>query len=278
MKGYIKKLLREGLITESYEMVPYDYDVDLSDYDIDENEAYDKVHQIAKDGGVRILNDKDLNGILIDTNNNIVIGGLWVSSNPETFSFDIAIDSGYHNMGLSNQLIKAAIDVFKEQKDAYDDLKMEVSVINPKLASILANKYGFHKIPDMGQNEVLMGLKENFEEPSDWTNTSWEDNGIKITIEDVINHIGNETRIELVSSLVSKLSSRLNRLELDDDRVMNADLKHPIILVFRDGEYEYILDGNHRLAKAIKEKVKTIKVKVLNLDSPNTPEKFKELL
>jgi len=161
MKTLIKKLLREGLIKESYELIPYYDDVDLSDYNIDEDEAYNEAHEIAKDGGVQILRDKELHSLLLDTNGNRVIGGLWVSNDSNVFSFDVAIDSGYQNIGLSDKLIVAAIDEFNQQKEVYgDDLEMEVDVINPKLASILANKYGFYKTADIDQNRVLMSLNE----------------------------------------------------------------------------------------------------------------------
>lgn len=159
MKTLIKKLLREGLLKESYEMVPYYDDVDLSEFNMDEYEAADDAHEIAKDGGVNILSDKELNGLLIDTSASKVIGGLWVSNDSDEYSFDIAIDSSYQNMGLSNKLITAAIDEFNQQKEVYgDDLKMEVDVINPKLAKILANKYGFYKVADIDQNRILMSL------------------------------------------------------------------------------------------------------------------------
>ena len=60
-------------------------------------------------GGVTILRDKELNGLLIDTNNNRVIGAILVTNDNENFSFDIAIDSGYQNMGLSHKLIQASL-------------------------------------------------------------------------------------------------------------------------------------------------------------------------
>ena len=166
MKHLIKKLLREGLLNEKYELVPYHDDVDLSEFDIDidEYEAADEAEKIAKDGGVRITRHKELNGLLIDTNNNRVIGAIWFSNDNEKFSFDIAIDSGYQNMGLSHKLIQAAIDEFNYRKDdAGDDFKMEVDVINPKLAKILANKYGFYKVADISQDRILMSLDESMD-------------------------------------------------------------------------------------------------------------------
>jgi len=150
--------LYKKVLEESYDLVPYYDDIDLSDYDIDEYEAYDEAHQIAKDGGVTILRDKDLSGILIDSSNRKVIGGLWIGITNDIFSFDIAIDSSYQNIGLSHKLIIGAIDEFNQNKDVYDNLKMEVDVINPKLALILKNKYGFYKIADLSQNRVLMSV------------------------------------------------------------------------------------------------------------------------
>ena len=44
----------------------------------------------------------------------------------------------------------------------------------------------------------------------------------------------------------------------------------------KDGQYTYVLDGNHRLQKAV-ELDKPLKAKVLNLDDPKTPEKYREL-
>ena len=96
MKHLIKKLLREGLLNEKYELVAYHDDVDLSEFDIDEYEAADEAEKIAKDGGVTILRDKELNGLLIDTNNNRVIGAIWFSNDNENFSFDIAMN--YHHL------------------------------------------------------------------------------------------------------------------------------------------------------------------------------------
>lgn len=157
MRDKLKILLREGLLGEGYELLPYYDDVDLSEYGIDEYEAADMAHEIAKDGGVKILSDKELNGILIDTQNSVVIGGLWVSNDTEKYSFDIALDSNYQNLGISSYLINAAIEEFNYQKDVYgDELVMEVDVINPKLAEILTKKYGFTIVGHLGADRVLM--------------------------------------------------------------------------------------------------------------------------
>jgi disulfide oxidoreductase YuzD len=112
----------------------------------------------------------------------------------------------------------------------------------------------------------------------DWKDTSWEDNDGKITIGDVLDYIGDNIRNISVVDLQNKLKSQLDKVTKDEDRIMKADLKYPIILVQKDGEFSYVLDGNHRLAKAIMTGEEYIKAKVLYLDDKNTPEEFKRLL
>ena len=48
-------------------------------------------------------------------------------------------------------------------------------------------------------------------------------------------------------------------------RAMKSDLKYPIIITKNKGKYNMVLDGNHRLHKAIKSGVETIEAKVLDL-------------
>jgi len=157
-KKFVGKVLSESSIGERYILLPYSDDNEhFEEYGIDEYEAYEQAHEVAKNGGVTILRDKRLSEILIDTVDSKVIGAIWVSDDSDKFSFDIAIDSGYQNMGLSSKLIKSAISEYEMQKEAYgDDFKMEVDVINPKLAQILQSKYGFHKVADLGPTRVLM--------------------------------------------------------------------------------------------------------------------------
>ncbi len=60
-------------------------------------------------------------------------------------------------------------------------------------------------------------------------------------------------------------------VERDPNRVEAADLSYPIILVRSEGEFISILDGQHRVVKAIRDAV-NIRAKVLDLDL--TPEEF----
>ena len=55
---------------------------------------------------------------------------------------------------------------------------------------------------------------------------------------------------------------------LKPDRVRAADPEHPLIVVVKGGEYQYILDGNHRFANAVKTG-KDVKVKELDIEEYN---------
>ena len=123
------------------------------------------------------------------------------------------------------------------------------------------------------RTKELMGIiNEN------WRDTSWEDDDGKITIGDITDYIGNDVRNISVTDLQNKLKIQPATVTQEKERIMKADLQYPIILVQQDGEFSYVLDGNHRLAKAIMTGEQYIKAKVLYLDDKNTPEEFKRLL
>jgi hypothetical protein len=112
----------------------------------------------------------------------------------------------------------------------------------------------------------------------DWKDTSWEDDDGKITIGDIVDYIGDNVRNISVVDLQNKLKIQPSEVTQERERIMKSDLQYHIILVQKDGEFSYVLDGNHRLAKAIMTGEEYIKAKVLYLDDKNTPEEFKRLL
>ena len=126
------------------------------------------------------------------------------------------------------------------------------------------------------RTKELMGIIN--EQGENWKDTSWEDEDGKITIGDISDYIGNDIRNISVSDLQNKLKIQPSTVTQEKERIMKADLQYPIILVQKDGEFSYVLDGNHRLAKAIMTGEEYIKAKVLYLDDKNTPEEFKRLL
>ena len=112
----------------------------------------------------------------------------------------------------------------------------------------------------------------------DWKDTSWEDDEIKITIGDIVDYIGNTVVDIPISYLKKVLKTQLDKVTKEEERIMKADLQYPIIVVKKDGNITYVLDGNHRLQKAIMTGEEYIKAKVLDMDNPDVPQAFTRLL
>ena len=109
----------------------------------------------------------------------------------------------------------------------------------------------------------------------DWRDTSWETDDGKVTIGQVVDYLGEKT----VDINVLELSQQIPRRPTTAAaRVAAASLEFPIMVVKFGGKYQYVLDGNHRLQKAIDEDVESIKARILDLDNPKTPEVFKKVL
>ena len=85
---------------------------------------------------------------------------------------------------------------------------------------------------------------------------------------------GNEYNVDIN---VLELSQQLPSLPTQGaERVAAASLEYPIIVVKSDGQYRYVLDGNHRLQRAIDEEVESIKAKILDVSAEaKTPERSK---
>tara|TARA_R110002051_G_scaffold246452_1_gene306143 strand:- start:173 stop:580 length:408 start_codon:yes stop_codon:yes gene_type:complete len=116
----------------------------------------------------------------------------------------------------------------------------------------------------------------------DWQDTSWENDDDKVTIGEVVDYLGEKTVPIKVSDLTKQIPSLFDdeyRQSVEGrKRIETASLEFPIIVVKNKGQYKYVLDGNHRLQRAIDdEKVETIKAKILVLDDEETPERFKKM-
>tara|TARA_R110001606_G_scaffold88112_2_gene198309 strand:+ start:2044 stop:2460 length:417 start_codon:yes stop_codon:yes gene_type:complete len=117
-----------------------------------------------------------------------------------------------------------------------------------------------------------------------WEDTSWSlEGGEKVTIGEIDKYLGNETvDVDPVKVKDQVLKARgKDRLPVgqgitSQERVDAADLSFPIIAAMQGGKYISVLDGNHRLQKAVDHN-KPLKAKILDLDNPETPEKYKEL-
>jgi len=81
--------------------------------------------------------------------------------------------------------------------------------------------------------------------------TTWDN----VHIDDIFKIIGKscEEGRKCEPMRASQLRQRLKNkpsVNLDPDRVEKASLDFPLIVVVDNGEYQYIMDGNHRFAKA----------------------------
>ena len=121
---------------------------------------------------------------------------------------------------------------------------------------------------------LLENWNKFINENKSWRDTSWETDEEKVTLGEIDDFLGNKT----VDLNVLELSNQIPPLPTrGEERVAAASLEFPIIVVRKGGDFKYVLDGNHRLQKAINQKVETIKAKILDLDNPETPKTFKRM-
>lgn len=104
------------------------------------------------------------------------------------------------------------------------------------------------------------GTEQLFHETTG-ANTSWEDGDVKITLQDVLKLSSKPERID-----PREFKPLLINVSRDPERIDSADLSFPIIVSTREGKPEKILDGQHRVVKAIKTQ-QPIQVRYLDLDS-----------
>ena len=99
--------------------------------------------------------------------------------------------------------------------------------------------------------------------------TYWESAGGKITLLELLEYTSEEEVMD-----PKMFESLLPKVDRKEERISNADLSYPIIVTVHSGEYKYVLDGQHRLIKAIRDN-KTVKVR--SLDFNTMPKKIKDI-
>ena len=111
--------------------------------------------------------------------------------------------------------------------------------------------------------------------------TSWQnDEGDKITLIDLLDAT---EKIPVRNISVNKIKSKLLTWNDDDEEVAKiekSDLQYPILIfVDDDGNFISIIDGHHRAQKAVRHKLKTIKAKLIPINSlpKNIGKVFKHL-
>ena len=99
--------------------------------------------------------------------------------------------------------------------------------------------------------------------------TSWEnDEGDKITLTDLLN-VTKDIPVKKIS--LNKIKSKLLTWDDDDkeiDKIEKSNLQYPILIFVDDNnKFISIIDGHHRAQKAVRHKLKTIKAKLIPINS-----------
>ncbi len=122
---------------------------------------------------------------------------------------------------------------------------------------------------------------ENFRilESKDYEETSWTDNGVTITIQDVQKFL-DDNNVGIVNIPVDEIFHMCCHRDKTDkatiERSERSNLDYPIIIAKGlDGKFTMILDGHHRLFKAHNHGIKNIKARVLDLKE--SPEEYKKM-
>jgi len=125
------------------------------------------------------------------------------------------------------------------------------------------------KIVNESLNEYLY---ENYKETS-WTKTiNGKDKTISIS--DIEKYLKDAKVFEIPVKNIANISILDKTNAKTKERSEKANLEYPIIISKgEDGKYKMILDGHHRLLKAINHNIKTVKAKILDLKS--SPKIFK---
>jgi len=117
-------------------------------------------------------------------------------------------------------------------------------------------------------------LFENFEQPEGTgKETFWEaerdGETIRLTLDDVLDYLDNGVEMD-----PKEVEHLLIDSEREPSRVEASDLKYPVILLSSSGQIKSILDGQHRVVKALQND-KMIRVRILDLDT--APDKFNKI-
>lgn len=163
------RLLLENLNSENTERFQTFYIADddpsdeLNDY-LDDNglDYYDdilsQIDEIQRGEEINILRGKEINTILIDTENHIVAGILWTEIYDIIFSFDIIINKLYRGKNLSHMLIDNALNEYNAIKNDYGKkLQIVLDVVNSKMENLLKTKYNF-KVTKRIDGHTIMKL------------------------------------------------------------------------------------------------------------------------
>jgi hypothetical protein len=185
-------------------------------------------------------------------------------------------------------------DLIKDIKDQIEEGESLDTAIYDTIRQFVATK-NFNNIVDTGTEQqywdsylvyekpLVKYVKERLnkqhreEQNEGLHDTSWKnDKGDKITLIDLLNATED---IPVKNISVKKLKPHLLTWDSDEEeikKIEKADLKYPI-LIFVDnrGRFISIIDGHHRAQKAVRKGLKTIKGKIIPVNS--LPNKMKKV-
>jgi hypothetical protein len=126
--------------------------------------------------------------------------------------------------------------------------------------------------------KVCKGLMEEDNLDEGLEDTFWiNDKNQKITLQQLLDAIKNYPVIQAPIEKIKKIIIKKDSGGIESDRLSTADVKYPIIIVVDDnGNYKYVLDGNHRANKAIDAGLKSIPAKLVNIKK--LPQEFQDVL
>ena len=104
-----------------------------------------------------------------------------------------------------------------------------------------------------------------------WAGTSWSDTTkdgkqIKVTIQDIFNYSKNFPETELGTDSLKSIALHTTKNDQETlNNIQKANLQYPILVLKKENNKMSILDGHHRLQKAINNKIPKIKAKILDI-------------
>jgi predicted HAD superfamily phosphohydrolase len=105
----------------------------------------------------------------------------------------------------------------------------------------------------------------NYQKAGEETHWQLED-GTCVTLTQVVEFL-DKTAVSVSQIELSTIAHKLIKVERDAARVEAADLTFPIIISMHNEQYISILDGQHRIVKAINIGLNTISCRILDLDT-----------
>jgi len=164
-----------------------------------------------------------------------------------------------------------------------EKIAMELKTIAEKYDGYLSSNATAEDTRRIGQlldydpEQIELFIKDRYIDEG-LEDTSWTgSNGKKITLQQLLDATKDYPVIQAPIEKVEKIIIKKDTVGIESDRLSAADVKYPIIIVIDDnGNYKYILDGNHRANKAIDAGLKSIPAKLVNIKK--LPQEFQDVL